>query len=1083
MSIFAILAAAVAVASPRLGDNIWMWGHDTGHYDGPVNYARHDYKIPWSAPITMADACVEMGIPNCCVIRPGMPPPEDSYLEQFGKLNSVSWLLWNSTREYCLEKAVKIPNIKAFDLDDFFTAEPDYDVKPDGTKVAVTKGVMTLKEIAETRKALSEKAGHPVELRLVLYTKQLAPGIIPACEAMDKILLWTWDGSDVKSMDANVCRFRSLMPDKPIILGLYMWDFGGHKPISREFMQSQLDLAARLYAQGVIEGVIFHCTPLVNKNLEAVKMAKDWIAKHKDDVFGVEPKQEFTLVRNGKSQCQIVVSKNSSKPEQFGASELSDYICKSTGAKIPVVMRDTPVKGKRVVRITVDNSVEGLREDGFAIETTPESITITGFNPRGALYGCYEILKREFGIRWLVPGEDGEYVPSLKNVILPYGRTVINPYLKIRKNRVSEREGWLWNVRNGMQCEAHPRMFVDKNGNLTEQGALLESIGAMGTGPCGHVMSTLLLGGVEADTPKEAAEKLFKVHPEWFPMIGGQRVLTWDAGTPNPCFSNDEMVEHMAKNLIEMLSVPHAAEANITIGNNDTTAWCECEKCCALDVPGVRAKGARSDRYWYAVGKLAQKVWEKLPNAKLGGWAYQDFWYPPVKVKIDPRLRVLISYNNQCWKHTVGDLKCPINAEWRSIYAAWKATGHPLVINRDEISASDAVGSTMAPSDFVVYEDVLSYPDFGCAGINFCVGSPFPEYQKWHAKMGPWYGKNYRWYAMWRVNYIAAQAAFYGRSTNAKAIFAEISRLYYGKGWGYQDGLSYARHYLEKAFFENTECQGWGNGSQLGACLAKFPQYEKEIKFGYESAIEHAKASGDERVLRHVERDYEMYKLTWEVATRTYRENYREHDVKAKRGEITIDGVLDEEDWANALPLDGFKTAPWTRRNTKDPKGFAEVQTVAKIVRSPETLYFAVECFEPEMDKRTARKELDPNKKWAGLGDHIELFYQYPDMAEKCWHMMINSEGAMFAGLQVTPSYFKPGFETKAKCAVKRLADRWIVEVAIPTSEIGMKCFDGASWRANVARQRWIEGKSRESSSASGGNFNGTGNFVNLKFR
>ena len=120
-----LLAAivSVAVAAPRqsrLGDNLWMWGHDTGHYDGPVNYARHDYKIPWSAPITMADACVEMGIPNCCVIRPGMPPPEDDYLTQFSKLSGISWLLWKSTREYCLEKAVRIPNIKAFDLDDFF---------------------------------------------------------------------------------------------------------------------------------------------------------------------------------------------------------------------------------------------------------------------------------------------------------------------------------------------------------------------------------------------------------------------------------------------------------------------------------------------------------------------------------------------------------------------------------------------------------------------------------------------------------------------------------------------------------------------------------------------------------------------------------------------------------------------------------------------------------------------------------------------------------------------------------------------------------------------------------------------------
>lgn len=48
-----LVGCIARASSDELGDNLWMWGHDTGHYDGPVNYARHDYKIPWSAPITM----------------------------------------------------------------------------------------------------------------------------------------------------------------------------------------------------------------------------------------------------------------------------------------------------------------------------------------------------------------------------------------------------------------------------------------------------------------------------------------------------------------------------------------------------------------------------------------------------------------------------------------------------------------------------------------------------------------------------------------------------------------------------------------------------------------------------------------------------------------------------------------------------------------------------------------------------------------------------------------------------------------------------------------------------------------------
>ena len=1066
-------AASAAVVSlclsgafaAELGDNLWMWGHDTGHYDGPVNYARHDYKIPWSAPITMPDACLDMGIPNCCVIRPGMPPPDDDYLPPYKKLKRISWLLWNSTKEYCLEKAVKIDNIAAFDLDDFFLDEIVEDERPDGTKVKVRKGVMTLKEIDATRKELSEKAGHPVELRMVLYVHQLCPEIVPAVEMMDKVLLWTWNGSDIKSMRDNILKFRSIAPNTPIILGLYMWDFGGHKPITREFMQSQLDLAEEFYRQGVVEGLIFHCTPLVNKNLEAVNLSREWIRNHRHDRFGVEPRKEAVLFLDGVAKCRVVTAANASKPELFGKAELEKYLPKVYGCG--ALDGDYPIS----ISVDADRVKTGeLKEDGFILDVREDGLSVIGANPRGALYGCYEILKRFAGIRWLVPGEDGEYVPSYRHLILPPGRKVFNPYLKIRKNRGGEPNLWLWNARNCMQSEAHPRAFAGKDGEL------LENIGAFGTGPGGHMMSDLLLGGGDPKMKrKDRVDQVFAEHPEWFPLIGGKRVKISGAGDPNPCLSNPALLDRMAENLVAALSAPHAAEAHITIGNNDTTAWCECENCRALDVPGVRAKQARSDRYWYVVGEIAKRVWAKLPDAKLGGWAYQDFWYPPAKVRIDPRLRVLISYNNQCWKHTVEDEKCPINAEWRSIYRAWEKTGLPLVVNRDEISASDSPGSTMAPSEQAVWDDVIAYPKYGCNGINFCVGSPFPAFQKWHEKVFPWYGKNYRWYAMWRVNYLAAIAAFYGEG-NWGRLGNEAGRLYYGAGWGGKDGIAAFRWHLEDAFYKTPGCQGWGIGSQLGACLAKFPQHEKRMYECLDAAENQAKESGDERALRNVRREREMFEMTWIKSYRNFIENYREHDVFEKKGEITIDGVLDEQDWADAKPLDGFKRPPWQKRE------IATVQTVAKIVRSKEALYFAVECLEPEMGKTVAKKKIDPAHPWHEFGDHIELFYQYPDMAEKCYHMMINSEGQMFCGIQVTSANFDGNFTTRAQVAVKRYPDKWVAEVMVPTSEIGMQCFDGASWRANVARQRTLADGTRESSSAANGDFNGTGNHVNLKF-
>ena len=119
-----------------------------------------------------------------------------------------------------------------------------------------------------------------LDLAIVLYTHQLHPSIQPVMKYVDVVSLWIWTGADIQMIEENFKKYRSLVPDKPTLLGIYMWDFGGRKELDQNFMVKQLDYALRLYKERQIEGMIFHCTPLVNKNLLAVEYAKEWIAKH-----------------------------------------------------------------------------------------------------------------------------------------------------------------------------------------------------------------------------------------------------------------------------------------------------------------------------------------------------------------------------------------------------------------------------------------------------------------------------------------------------------------------------------------------------------------------------------------------------------------------------------------------------------------------------------------------------------------------------------------------------------------------------------------------------------------------------------
>ena len=63
-------------------------------------------------------------------------------------------------------------------------------------------------------------------------------------------------------------------------------DFGGKKPMPGADMERQLGATSRLLSQKAIHGVIFHCTPLVDMNLDAVNVSRAWIKENGPKKWG-----------------------------------------------------------------------------------------------------------------------------------------------------------------------------------------------------------------------------------------------------------------------------------------------------------------------------------------------------------------------------------------------------------------------------------------------------------------------------------------------------------------------------------------------------------------------------------------------------------------------------------------------------------------------------------------------------------------------------------------------------------------------------------------------------------------------------
>jgi hypothetical protein len=275
-----------------LRDHCWMWGHDSGFYDGTGKSSV--YNIPLSDPITMPDACEYMGIPNVCAVT-WNPPESDDYLKPFGKMKRVSWVACGGKCAYdkllanCWRLLDKMPNLMGFDLDDYFTYRPKPELFDTGNgviKIAPSK--IGHRKLLDLRKSIDEHTARKVDLRMVIYGDRFEDTYAPALAVPDTVLFWTWTGKNLAKLRENFARYRRLAPNKDTLMGIYMWDFGDRKPLDMDFMRKQLDVAHEFYMKREINGFIFHCTPLVNKKpaLDVVEYAREWIEKHADDKRG-----------------------------------------------------------------------------------------------------------------------------------------------------------------------------------------------------------------------------------------------------------------------------------------------------------------------------------------------------------------------------------------------------------------------------------------------------------------------------------------------------------------------------------------------------------------------------------------------------------------------------------------------------------------------------------------------------------------------------------------------------------------------------------------------------------------------------
>jgi hypothetical protein len=291
------------------------------------------------------------------------------------------------------------------------------------------------------------------------------------------------------------------------------------------------------------------------------------------------------------------------------------------------------------------NADLAVQPEEFVIRTKGSDLHICGGDTapgglicRGTLYGVYDFIERELGVRWLFPGEHGEVAPKQATITLPDINRRFQPRIAKRKVRdvaVSREDTFApvlkqWGIPVEAWKAAHGSDSTGAWFRRMRLGARIEIEG-------GHAYAGWW-------------EKYGKEHPEWF-ALQPDGTRTQKPERERLCKSNPALWDEIARvRIAEFKADPSKRMASLAPNDGGANKWCMCAACRALDpVAAPKLLNDRSlidpttklpfseypaltDRVFTFFNEIAKRVRREMPDRDLVAYAYSVYRTPPVKL-------------------------------------------------------------------------------------------------------------------------------------------------------------------------------------------------------------------------------------------------------------------------------------------------------------------------------------------------------------------------------------------------------------------------------------------------------------------
>ncbi len=307
--------------------------------------------------------------------------------------------------------------------------------------------------------------------------------------------------------------------------------------------------------------------------------------------------------------------------------------------------------GPGVAEKLLPKSPAPWKSEEWLLSTLPQGLLIAGQDAdgdpwsvrtaAGTMLATYMLLDDYLGCRWFWPGEFGEHVPRDPKALVPTINRRETPAFAIRS------------VSTGYSSYHTPE-FKDAAKRWSRRSRL------------GWVRSAVF-GHSWFDAFNLRNGDSFEQHPEWFALVDGKR------RPPQMCTTHPEVIERMVQHVL------NGKTDIVNISPSDGGGFCECERCRALDVPGLIAYDGKhpviSDRIFTYANEIARRVRAVNPDRGCGIIAYTFYNKPPQRIKqLEPNLYLSFVYQSAAMRDPEA------LSTWRETVAGWQKLGAKLVV-------------------------------------------------------------------------------------------------------------------------------------------------------------------------------------------------------------------------------------------------------------------------------------------------------------------------------------------------------------------------------------------------------------------